>query len=153
MANEESSLYLLRSTAAFDADEVWVGDRFTHFGLQAQHKKMQKKPPPNTYAYLVKDLLVKPKDDVGVSGMKDLLTAVPFSRPIQPFKPQDLAYALSGLEPRPAGAPKVTSAGIWNACINFCARVLSFTLVARKPVHQTPKTSTGGSFCPRGSPI
>jgi hypothetical protein len=105
-------LYVLRGAAAFDTDEVWTGDRFKHFGLQSQHKKLQKKVPPNTYAYLVKDLLVRQKDDVSVSGLKDLLTAAPFSRPIQPFEPQELAYALSGLEPRPVGAPKIESSGM-----------------------------------------
>ena len=41
----EDDLYLLRSSAAFDTDKVWTGDRFKHFELHSHHKKLLKKTP------------------------------------------------------------------------------------------------------------
>ena len=59
---------------------------------------------PATYNYLVRDL-VKPNENIGTTGLHDLLSTAPFKRPILPFEPDEMAYALSGLEPKKHSPP------------------------------------------------
>ena len=47
---------------------------------------------PATYNYLVRDL-VKPNENIGTTGLHDLLSTAPFKRPILPFEPDEMAYA------------------------------------------------------------